>query len=1121
MPLTLPGCVRISVLLTVVVVVMLPMKPNSGAAAEVAHVIAAVGTPFPPYYETSSARPTGFAIDALERVAASAGIKVIYLPLATWEEAQTAVASGRADVIPLLGITEPRKRDLAFTRPLTTDLVSAFALSSETGIHGLADLAGRRVATVEFDIGRILMNTQAGIIPVFFEDLGTAIRALAARQVAALVHSEPVVWRTARGMRAEHRTLRVIGPPLAEIERAIAVRNDLPELRRKLDQAAAEVVETTGLDALYRRWLEAPDERWTIETLAAMFSAGLVAAFLVIGSWRLRAILRYGRSLENPSVDGTGPNIDARDRMVVLALGMVVVTTVCVGATLGIVYQFTVEDEVEEIGNAVDDNARLIEAIARGAYREHSASPGAAWATTVSRLRDGLHHFSTIGEIRIARRNRDGIEFVLRQRGRERLAPEPIRPGSRIDPPMHRALSGERGVMSTTDYRDVAVLAAYAPVGILDLGVVMTQDASDFQTPFVRAGTIIAGVAAGVIAIAVFAFFRLGSPLLERISESQTRLQLSLEAARAGTWLWNVRAGTIHWDARMERIFGYAPGSFPGTYEGWKDRVHPEDIAAIETAVRAAFAKGGHLESEYRIRGPDGTWRFVDARAEVIQGDDGLPARMVGFAIDVTRRRADEEELRRYQSDLEGMVARQTAELRRNHALLECISAVQSMFIGRHSSEVLFDALLTDLLRLTESRYGFIAELRKDADGRPFQQTLAISNIAWDEETRRFYDQHAPTEFRFYAFDGLHASAVTTRAAVIANRPASDPRSSGRLPKGHPPLESFLGLPLMRGSEVIGSVGLANRAGGYSPDLARFLEPVLTAAAQVVEGYRGHRERSEAERQLLEKNADLERFHAEMQQFAYIVSHDLRSPLASINGFAKELRGSIQRLGARIRQLAPTLPPDAKTEMNGELDAVIPEALEFIEASAVKMDHLIKAILKLSRLGRQELRLEALDVRDIVETTIKALAFPISAAGADVVVEELPVVTSDRLAMEQIFANLLDNAVKYLDPGRKGRIVIAAKVRRRDTLFRVEDNGRGIAPEDIPRAFRIFQRVGERTIEGEGMGLAYVSTMVQRLGGRIWCESEPGRGSTFSFTIPARESAKASGSSNDEIKPTA
>jgi len=165
------------------------------------------------------------------------------------------------------------------------------------------------------------------------------------------------------------------------------------------------------------------------------------------------------------------------------------------------------------------------------------------------------------------------------------------------------------------------------------------------------------------------------------------------------------------------------------------------------------------------------------------------------------------------------------------------------------------------------------------------------------------------------------------------------------------------------------------------------------------------------------------------------------------------------------------------------------------------MDHLIRAILHLSRLGRRELHYEPLDMLALVRGTVQTLAHQIAQRQVQVTIDPLPTVMADRIAMEQIIGNLLANAVAYLDPRRSGEIVVTAERRPEVTVFHVRDNGRGIAADDIPKVFEPFRRVGTQDVLGEGMGLAYVQMLVRRHGGDIRCHSTLGVGTTFTFTM--------------------
>lgn len=255
------------------------------------------------------------------------------------------------------------------------------------------------------------------------------------------------------------------------------------------------------------------------------------------------------------------------------------------------------------------------------------------------------------------------------------------------------------------------------------------------------------------------------------------------------------------------------------------------------------------------------------------------------------------------------------------------------------------------------------------------------------------------------------------------------------------------------------------------------------------------------ERAVAERTEDLVRANEELKRFAYIVSHDLRAPLVNIKGFSGELHEAYETIHAKLSRILPLLSREDRDQLEEILLDEIPEALQFIDTSASRMGHLIDAVLKLSRVGRREMYFLPQDTFQIVQKTLETLAHQIDQKGVEVTVGELPEVVADATALEQIFSNILVNAINYLVPDRPGKIAIEGGDREEDVIFHIRDNGRGIPPEEGAKIFEPFRRVGNPDVPGEGMGLAYVQILVHRHGGRIWCESRPGTGSTFSFTI--------------------
>jgi signal transduction histidine kinase len=280
-------------------------------------------------------------------------------------------------------------------------------------------------------------------------------------------------------------------------------------------------------------------------------------------------------------------------------------------------------------------------------------------------------------------------------------------------------------------------------------------------------------------------------------------------------------------------------------------------------------------------------------------------------------------------------------------------------------------------------------------------------------------------------------------------------------------------------------------------------ENAMTLAAAneaLVEAKRGL---ESAVAQLSQAKSELNQKKRELESAIYVASHDLWSPLVNIKGFSVELNEACNTVCSVIKEAQ--LSDDLKKELETVVDAKILRALDFIVAGVTKMDTLLDGLLRLSRLGRESLQLEQLDMNAMLASIANASAFQIRESEATLEIETLPPCFGDATQINQVFSNLLDNALKYLDPSRSGVIRIHGEQKDGRAVYCVEDNGIGIAPEDHDRIFEIFCRLDpEDTVGGEGLGLAVVRRILGRQGGKVWLESEPGQGSRFFVSLPAR-----------------
>ena len=249
---------------------------------------------------------------------------------------------------------------------------------------------------------------------------------------------------------------------------------------------------------------------------------------------------------------------------------------------------------------------------------------------------------------------------------------------------------------------------------------------------------------------------------------------------------------------------------------------------------------------------------------------------------------------------------------------------------------------------------------------------------------------------------------------------------------------------------------------------------------------------------LAKANRELADKSVENESFVYSVSHDLRTPLVNLQGFSQELSLTSAELEKLLAD--PSIPAAIQTRMLALLKGDLTESIGFIRNAVRHLGNIIDGLLRLSRIGRIEYETLPVDVNVVVGDILGAMHASVTASGATIEVRPLPVVIGDKNAIGQVFANIIGNALKSFDARRPGVIQISAS-NDAQPVFAVRDNGVGIPVESQSKIFQVFQQVHPTTSRGEGMGLAIVRRIVERHGGSIWFESQPGVGTTFYFTL--------------------
>ena len=304
----------------------------------------------------------------------------------------------------------------------------------------------------------------------------------------------------------------------------------------------------------------------------------------------------------------------------------------------------------------------------------------------------------------------------------------------------------------------------------------------------------------------------------------------------------------------------------------------------------------------------------------------------------------------------------------------------------------------------------------------------------------------------------------------------------GLIPQYHSGLRSFISVPLIYKDETIGVLHFSSvKPNTYSDYEVGMADLIAAQIAGAIENSHLHAETVEADRILQQQAQELARSNAELEQFAYVASHDLQEPLRVITGYVSLLE---QRYSDKLDQ-------DAR------------EFIGFATDAAHRMRALIEALLEFSRVETHGNPFEKMDCNSALSEAIADLEVSIGESDAEITADTLPSVVGDQIQVTHVFENLISNAIKFRKDDCPPRIHISSSRAEDSWQISVADNGTGIRPRYQERIFGMFKRAHKRSkYPGTGIGLALCQKIVERHGGRIWVESELNQGSTFHFTIP-------------------
>ncbi len=412
----------------------------------------------------------------------------------------------------------------------------------------------------------------------------------------------------------------------------------------------------------------------------------------------------------------------------------------------------------------------------------------------------------------------------------------------------------------------------------------------------------------------------------------------------------------------------------------------------------------------------------------------------------------------------------------RRTAILSAVNDAHSIYLNQTRNRDSFEKLLEKILDLSGSAYGLIAEKLEDEEGRPYLLSLAISDISWDDETRRWYDSVSRGGMEFRNIDNLRGVPLREGKTLIANNPKSHPASTG-VPCGHLAMDNVMILPLAQDYEILGEVALANREGGYDEALAEELGPIVQAITRIVSDYRSTRLREAAEQASRSKSA-----------FLAHMSHELRTPLSGVIA-------NLELLGDTPLEHEQSELVDASMSAGRALLGVIGNTLDFskIEADELVLDMvefdpgaMIENIQSIFLAAAKD---KGVDLYTVVDTNVPQI------------------VVADEMRLRQVFANLVGNAIKFTGNGRIGIYLSAEKTGKSQARLRfsVDDTGTGFDPEKAADLFKPFGQEKDstsRSFGGTGLGLTIAQRLLELHEGEISCYAQPGEGSSFVASLP-------------------
>jgi len=861
-------------------------------------------------------------------------------------------------------------------------------------------------------------------------------------------------------------------------------------------------------------------------------------------------------------------------RLIVLTLLMIVVSLSVGGTAISLLYQTAFEQEKVRLIETARSQARLMEAVALfDAQYSQTDIPGGAVAATLSQIEDAHARgqgFGDTGTFVIGRKEGDQIAFLdAYQQGKQITIP-PVPLKGKLAIPMQRALAGYSGAMIGLDFRNKMVLAAYEPVSILNIGIVVKIDLAEIRKPFIKTSMIVLTIAFVIIVVGSTLFFRIGNPILEQIKaqnktlkEAQNRLSKAQKIARLGNWSWNIGTNAILWSDEVYRIFGLNPKQFTPTYDNFLKTVHPDDQEKVETAIATALTTLHSYELEHRIIKSDGTERIVHELGEVQIGIDGMPQTMIGTVQDITARKTIETQQTKTKEQLEEALLFNTNILEQSPVGIAIYDQSGQCILANLAIAKTVGATKEEVLK---QNFNHIASWRKtDLYDKAL---LAINNHRPERTTISTVSTFGkPINL------ACHLAPFISKEHVLLLLMVDDITHKITTEKARKESEATVRLLLDSTAEAIYGMGLDGRCTFANPACIKMLgyddinellgqnmhglihyaypdgSPYPQANCHIYQAFEKQQgthiddevlwrkdgtsfpaeywsypmqqeeetvglvvtflditERKEFEQALKESKEAADAANLAKSQFLTSISHEIRTPMNAIIGVADHLKNT--KLSEQNRQLVSVLNKSA----NGLLELIN----DVLDLSKIEAGQMVT--------NEVDFNLSVLiyEVISIMEVTANKKGIKLKKEIDPLIPEQ---VQCDLKCIRQVLINLIGNAIKFT---KKGEISITVKPYNQvdsshskampypknkecSICFTIKDTGIGIAADRLDDIFNRFTQADgsiTRSYGGTGLGLTISKKMVELMGGKIWVESELDKGSTFYFTVHCKPATK-------------